>query len=106
MQVQFQTSGGIAFLPGLAAPTTIDVESLDDPTRRQLDELLRTARFFDLPADAPAPAGAADYQTYTISVDTGERRHTVKVTDASATPPLQALIGLLRSLASAQRRAR
>lgn len=104
MRVTFQTSGGIAYLPGLAAPTTIDTDSLSDEERGALDTSIRSARFFDLPSDIPAPHGAADYQTYTITIEDGGRRHTVRVTDASATPGVSALVERLRSLSAAQRR--
>ena len=45
MRVSFQMSGGIAFFPGLAAPRTIDVDALPDPTRRELTSLIENSRF-------------------------------------------------------------
>ena len=99
-----QTSGGIAHLPGLAAPTTIDTDVLSEEQRTELDALIRSAGFFELPSDLPAARGAADYQTYTITIEDGGRRHTVRVTDASAGPGLSALVEHLRNLSAAQRR--
>jgi hypothetical protein len=104
MRVQFQTEGGIAYFPGLATPQTIDVEALDDQARRELVELIDKAKFFDLPRELPAAPGAADFQTNVVTIEDGERRHTVRVSDASGHPELQTLIARLRSLAASQRR--
>ena len=71
MRVQFQVSGGIGHFPGLAAARTIDADALSEEDRRALQELVEEARFFELPAHAPAPRGAADYQTYAITIEEG-----------------------------------
>jgi hypothetical protein len=97
MRVQFQVSGGIGFLPGLAAPRAIEVDTLPEDDRRRVHQALDEARFFSLPARVPAPRGAADYQTYQITVEDGARRHTVVVSDPVAPAPLQRLVTLLRS---------
>ena len=104
MRVQFQTEGGIAYFPGLATPQTIDVEALDEQARRELVELIDRAQFFSLPQELPAPPGAADFQTNVVTIEDGERRHTVRVSDASGHPEVQTLIARLRSLAASQRR--
>ena len=100
MRVEFQVSGGIGFLPGLAAPRAIDVDALPEDDRRRLNRAVDEARFFTLPARVPAPRGAADFQTYQITIEDGARRHTVVVSDPVAPAPLQKLIDLLRSLGS------
>jgi hypothetical protein len=98
MRVQFQVSGGIGYLPGLAAPRAIDVDALPESDRHRVNQAVDEARFFTLPARVPAPRGAADYQTYQITIEDGARRHTVVVSDPVAPAPLQKLIDLLRSL--------
>jgi emfourin len=100
MRVQFQVSGGIGFLPGLAAPRAIDVDALPDDDRRRVERAVDEARFFTLPARVPAPRGAADFQTYHVTIEDGPRRHTVVVSDPVAPAPLQKLINVLRSLGS------
>jgi hypothetical protein len=100
MRVRFQESGGIAFFPGLAAPKTIEVEALPDGDRRTLRELVEAAAFFSLPPRMlAASSGAADVRTYQITIEDGERRHTVAVSDPVTDPTLQQLIEKLRSLA-------
>jgi hypothetical protein len=98
MRVHFQVSGGIGPFPGLAAPRTIDVDTLGEEDRRRLRQLVEDARFFKLPSRIPAPRGAADYQTYDITIEDGARRHHVAVSDPVAPAPLQKLIDALRAL--------
>jgi hypothetical protein len=50
--------------------------------------------------------GAADYQRYTILIDTGEESFTVRVTDPVADPSLQALVEYLRDKSREQMRAK
>lgn len=97
MRVRLQTSGGVAYFPGLAAPRTVDVDALDGKTRETLTTLIGDVDFFNLRPQPPAPPGAADHCTYRITVEDGARRHTVTVYDP-LTPPLQRLIELLRAL--------
>lgn len=99
MRVQFQVSGGVGYFPGRAAPRTIDVDALTDAEKHALKELIDASAFFTLPQRLPAPRGAADYQTYQITVEDGARRHTVAVSDPVSNPALQKLIEKLRSLA-------
>src|ERR1051325_4314530 len=98
MRVSFEVSGGIAFFPGLAAPRTIDVDSLDRNTRDTLIKLIHDAQFFDRPAQSPAVAGAADHQTYKITVEDGGRQRTIRVSDPITDPPLQRLIEKIKAL--------
>ena len=98
MRVHFQISGGIGSLPGLAAPRTIDVDTLAEEDRRRLKQLVDDARFFTLPTRIPAPRAAADYQTYQITIEDGARRHRVVVSDPVAPASLQKLIDALRTL--------
>lgn len=99
MKVQFQTSGGIAYFPGLAKPVTIDTAQAPqdaDTLARQL----AAADFFNLPSVANSPAPRSfDAQTYTITIDDGQRRHTVQVSEPITDPNLRALVDHLRLLA-------
>ena len=98
MRVQFQISGGVGFFPGLAAPRTIDAETLPERTQRVLNDLVEETQFFSLPAQISAISGSADHQTYRITIEDRARRHTVVVSDPVVGEPLQRLIDLLGSL--------
>jgi hypothetical protein len=100
MRVQFQMSGGIGYFPGLAASRTIDADALSEEDRRALKQLVEDAQFFELPARTAAPRGAADYQTYEITVEDGGRQHTVVFSDPVTQPAVKQLVDRLRALTS------
>ncbi len=97
IRVRLQRSGGIAYFPGLAAPRTIDVDALPEPTRDAVINLLEESHFFGLPS-SPPPGGGADHYTYRITVEDEARSHTVVVSDPVVPGPLQRLITLLQNL--------
>jgi hypothetical protein len=99
LRIIFQVSGGVAYFPKLASPRTVDVEKLDAESRHDLERLIQDAAFFDLPAILPAPRGAADCQTYRITIEDAGRHHTVAVTEPISRVALQALVERLRRLA-------
>ncbi len=103
MRVRFQVTGGIAALPGLAAPRIIDVDSLEPEARATIEQLVQDAHFFDLPPRLPAPKGSADCQSYEIAIEDGQRQHAVVVSDPVREPALQALVVHLRKLSSPRR---
>ena len=98
MRLFFQVSGGIGAFPGLAAPRTIDLEGLGPDERHTLIALLEEAHFFSLPPRVPAPPGAADYQTYRITIEDDVRTHTVIISELEASPAMRVLIERLRQL--------
>ena len=97
MRIVFTTEGGLAFFPGLSRPAVIDSHDLSAAEAAELERLLDSARFFELPEDSRAlHCGAADYRQYTITVENEDRRHTVRLADPVEKPQLQALLDLLR----------
>ena len=97
MRVQFKTEGGIAYFPGLSKPVTIDSADLPEAEAARLRQLLDSTRFFDLPSESRAlRRGAADYRQYTIAVEDGQRRHTVRLADPVEDPALQELVNFLQ----------
>jgi Emfourin len=97
IRVSFQVSGGLAFFPGLAAPRTIDVDTLPERTRLEMTSLIEESRFFSLPSPA-LPPGPADCQTYRITIQDDARQHTIVVSDPVMSRPLQRLIEVLQDL--------
>jgi len=97
MRIVFTTEGGLAFFPGLSRPAVIDRHDLSAAEAAELERLLDSARFFELPEDCRAlHRSAADYRQYTITVENKDRRHTVRLADPVENPQLQALLDLLR----------
>ena len=97
MRIVFTTEGGLAFFPGLSRPVLIDSQDLAAAEAAELERLLDSARFFELPEHCRAlHRGAADYRQYTITVENKNRRHTVRMADPVENPQLQALLDFLR----------
>jgi hypothetical protein len=97
MRIQFKTEGGIAHLPGLSEPVTIDTHELPAEQANELERLIEVAEFFELPATSAPPPGAADYQQYTISVTTPNRSHEARLTDPIENPRVRELVNYLRA---------
>ena len=106
MTIEFRTSGGVAYFPGLSAPVTFDTADLPADTRTTLERLVEDAHFFDQPANAPVPRRGADYQTHTITIHDGDRTHTVRVIDPVGDSALAALVDELRKLRTEKSQAR
>jgi hypothetical protein len=96
VRIEFTQEGGVAYFPRLAQPATIDVRELPAAEASELTALVDAARFFSLPAVIGTPAkGAADYQRYALTIDDGERHHTVRVLVPVED---QALLNLVRAV--------
>jgi hypothetical protein len=98
MRIRFQVSGGIAFFPGLARPSEIDLDSLGAQEREHLEQLFRESHFFERAARPSPGRSAPDCQTYRITVEDGATRHTVTVSDPVTDPLMAQLIDALRDL--------
>jgi emfourin len=105
MRIDFRMEGGLAALPGLAAPVTIHCDALPAGQRDQLRALLQRADFFARPADDRAPA-VPDARTYTIVVDDGANCRQVTVREPIRDAAMRDLVAALRDRALAARRAR
>ena len=97
MRISFKTEGGIAHLPGLSRPVTIDTDELPAKEANELERLIEAANFFELSATSAPPRGGADYQQYTITVNTPERSHTVRLVDRIEDPHVRELVNHLRT---------
>ena len=103
MRIQFKTEGGLAYLPGLSRPVTIDTGELPAEEADELERLIETADFFKLPDDSVPPRGAADYHQYTISVAAPGRSHTVRLANPIEDPSVRELVNSLRAKANEAR---
>ena len=100
MRIQFERTGGIA---GMHIAATVETESLPPDEAQSLHDLVKAARFFDLPAVIEPPQSGADQFKYKLTVESEGRQHTVEVGDASAPETLQPLLRRLTVLARAPR---
>jgi hypothetical protein len=99
MRIKFQMDGGFAYFPGLNKPLSIDTEHMESQQASKIESMINTARFFDLPSHPGTPGpGAADYRTYTLTVEDGQRSHVVQVSDPVGNAALQELIDYFENL--------
>ncbi len=100
MTITLEMSGGFAHLPALSRPLTIDTAQIEPQARTELESLVHRSRFFDQPLHGPTPAkGAADYRTYTITVQDGPRVYSIQRTDPITDTNLEQLVSRLRVMA-------
>lgn len=98
MRIRFERRGGFAGIP-LAA--TINLDDLPETDKQRIQDLVVAADFFSqqsIPAQ-PRP----DQFRYTLTVDSGEKSHTISVDEATATPGLRSLIQAIMPLAQLRR---
>ena len=95
MRVRFQNSEGLVFLSGPRPAVTIDAGMLGEADRRALEQLVKDARFFELPARVPSPRGAED-ATCHITIEDRGRKHSISVSDPVQGPALRKLVDRLR----------
>ena len=73
MNIHLVRSGGFG---GMRREIRIETQSLPSGEREPLEGLIEDSGFFALPEKFPRPGKGADYFTYSITVDDGERVHT------------------------------
>ena len=96
MKIDFLRTGGQGPISRRSA--SIDVSALPDAEASKAQQLVASARFFDLPEkldSSPMP----DSFTYTITVEQDGDSHTVEVNQSALSPELQELVGWLMTKA-------
>jgi len=95
MRITLRMDGGLAYLPGLSRPRTLDLEALPTPERERICALIDGAR-----ASAAARRSASqtkpDARTYTIDVEDGDRNSTLTLTEPFGDASCASLVAVLR----------
>ena len=103
MRIAFSIDGGLASLPGLRRPVTLDCDRLPPERAARLHQLVERARFFSAtPAASSRPA--ADARSYTVKIDDGTQCRTLTVAEPIADASLRELVAEIRDCAQAMRR--
>jgi hypothetical protein len=104
MRVTFKMDGGFAYFPGLSKPLSINTEQMEPKQAAQIESMIHNSHFFDQPSQVGVPAlGAADYRTYTITVEDAQRSHVVQLSDPAGSTALQELIDYFQNLNASQK---
>jgi hypothetical protein len=98
VKFELRVGGGLAYLPGLAAPLIVDTAALPAEERQALERLVVDASVFDQPSSPKVATRGADQRTYTLTVDDGSRKHTVRLSDPVGDPALATLLQKLQGL--------
>jgi hypothetical protein len=99
MKVSVVRGGGLA---GVVETTTADSERLSADDAARLRHKVGEAGFFELPGEAPRSGGGADRFHYAVTVEDGDRAHTVRRAEADVPEALGALITWVSSLPAAE----
>jgi hypothetical protein len=89
MIIHLVRTGGFG---GMRREVRIETGSLSREERDPLERLVRESGFFTLPGKFPGPGKGADYFIFSVTVDDGERRHTVEVAQPAVPESLRPLI--------------
>jgi emfourin len=95
LRIALQVDGGLASFPGLRRPVTVDSGSLSPGQAAQLCELIDRSDFFGV--SPPHRSDAPDARTYTVEIEDGPRRRTLRLTEPIADPALRELVSSIRS---------
>jgi hypothetical protein len=99
MRISLIVAGGFAPTPQSVKPIVLNSRQLSPQNAERLRELVQQARFFALPKRVGSvPRGAADFEQYTITVQQGRLKHTVRTTELNDNPPLRELIDYVRAV--------
>jgi hypothetical protein len=76
----------------------VDTHKLAAGEAKKVQDLVEAAGFFTLPEKFPKPRAGADYFTYSLTVEDGDKSHSVEVSEPSAPESLRPLIRYLATL--------
>lgn len=102
MRIAFSVDGGLASLPGLRRPVTLDCDRLPPQRAARLRHLVERARFFTA-APAVAAHAAPDARSYTVEIDDGRQCRSLTLAEPIADPGLRELVAEIRDCAQSLR---
>jgi hypothetical protein len=100
MRINFERTGGFT---GMHLAVEVMTESLTPEEADKLETLVESSRFFDLPEMLQAQTGMGDRFQYKVTVERGDRNHTVETSESAAPEELQRLIEHLTNVARTHR---
>ena len=77
-RIQFERSGGFA---GITQSYSVSLDTLPEEKRRELEELISSAHFFDLPDEIGQPELSRDPFHYKIAVESDQATREVRFFD-------------------------
>ena len=102
VRVRFQSTDGLVFLSRVKPTITLDGALLSETDRLDLEQLVRAARFFDLPEQTPGNLNGSP--AWFITIEESGRQHSVTVGQPVQGPAMRKLVERLRKVAASQAR--
>ena len=100
MKLELEVSGGFAW-PVTANRYTLDLASLSEDARKQVEELVR--QLLAAPRSAPNPH-LRDAMSYQLTITSGGRKDSVEADDGGLPKPMRELIKLIKVSGSRTKR--
>jgi hypothetical protein len=100
MKISYRRTGGFA---GMVMSFDINTELLAPEEANELNELVDSAGFFELPPVIPSAGQGVDQFQYRLTVETVEQEYTVEVGDGAVPENLWPLLDKLRILSRSKR---
>ncbi len=96
MQIHFEQEGGLFYIPSLSKPIDFDTDNLEKEQAEKLKSIVDDTHFFHLANHiGNIPGSAADYYTYTITVNESGLANTVQIAEPIEDEALQRLVDYL-----------
>ncbi len=89
MKIDFERSGGVM---GMSTTVSLDTDIMGAEAAAELEGLVATAAFFELPAQLVGDGPMPDEYSYVITIERNGEAHTVTCTDSSAPDGLRPLL--------------
>jgi hypothetical protein len=100
-RIKFERSGGFA---GIRFAADFELDDLPKDQAHQILELLDEMDFDELPENLTAENNVADGFSYTITVESDKKQHTVSTDESSAPKKMEPLLEILTQIAKQQAR--
>ena len=97
MRISFERSGGFA---GIIIKRDFDLDDLPDEVEDSLKEMLKAAKFFDLPPLLSSHGVVPDSFSYVITVKSDKGEHTVAFSEGEISDSLRPLVDQLWQMAT------
>jgi hypothetical protein len=92
MKISFERTGGFT---GMRMTAVLDTELMSKEDGNNLEKMVSSSSFFDLPEVLPAHEKGADNFQYRLTLESEKQKHTVEMSGVSVPDKLRPLIDLM-----------
>jgi hypothetical protein len=93
VRIILKRSGGFA---GIQTAASLDLEKLPEKKAAEARLLIEKSKFFDLPKTVRAKRPEPDRFQFDVTIEDGDRSHTVSIAEEAASKDLKLLLSWLR----------